>query len=67
MRTEVSASELPNHLGKDIILYDEESKQEKRIENIRMEKGWIRGWNKISNCYSEITTNYKLSKIFIDA
>lgn len=67
MRTEVSASELPNHLGKDIILYDEESRKEQKVENIRLDKGWVRGWNRTSNCYCDITPNYKLTKIFIDA
>jgi hypothetical protein len=67
MRVEVAAKDLPKHEGKDIYLYDEESKREQKIEAIRIQSGWARGWNRNGKCHVDILLSYNLTKIFIEA
>jgi hypothetical protein len=66
MRKEISAKELPDYVGRDIYLFDEESKREQKLERLRIEKGWARAWNRTGNCYVDLLLSYNLTKIFVD-
>jgi hypothetical protein len=66
MRLEISAKDLPNHLGKTIYLHDEESKKDEVISNIQFVDGWIQGHSVTNTSTIGIGLNYKLTKIFIE-
>lgn len=65
MRQEISAQELPKHLGKTIFLHDEETKKDEVVKNIRLHKGWVRGESS-NNSFVDLLTTYNLKKIFIE-
>lgn len=66
MRLEISAKDLPNHIGETIFLHDEENKKEEALSNIQLKDGWVQGFNKRTKIATAITTNYSLTKIFIE-
>ncbi len=65
MRQEISATDLPKHLGKTVFLHDEENKSDEIIRNIELRGGWIRGESS-NNSLVDIALNYNLKKIFIE-
>lgn len=66
MRLEISAKDLPNYVGKTIYLHDEETKKDEVVKDLRLDSGWIRGFNTTKTSVIDISLNYKLTKIFVE-
>jgi hypothetical protein len=66
MRLEISARDLPKHLGKTVFLHDEESKKDEVVTNIQFVGGWIQGHSTTNTSTIGIGLNYNLTKIFIE-